>query len=108
MSLMTGVGRAHLVNGSGIVGRVALATVGGYGIAALATAFLSLTLPLSRSEAVTTATLLSFAVMAGVVVLVFAMRSLLRAAVTVASVALGLGAGLWLVAGSSFPVGGAP
>lgn len=108
MSLITGVGRTYLVNGSGIAGRVALATVGGYGIAALATAFLSLTLPLTRSEAVTAATLLSFAVMAGVVVLVFAMRSLLRATVAVLSVALGFGAGLWLVAGSSFLVGGAP
>ncbi|WP_244472347.1 MULTISPECIES: iron transporter [unclassified Methylobacterium] len=89
---------SRLVGGARIAGRVALATGGGYGIAALVTALLSLTLPLSRPEAVTTATLLSFAVMAGVVVLVFAMRSLLRATVMTAGAAIVIGGSLWLVA----------
>lgn len=101
MGMIARSGRTDLANGAKITGRVALATAGGYGIAALATAFLSLTLPLTRSEAVTTATLLSFTVMAGVVLLVFAMRSLVRATATVLCAALVLGAGVWLVAGAS-------
>lgn len=86
-----------------ILGRVALAAGGGYGIAALATALLSLTLPMTRSEAVTTATLLSFAVIAGFVVLVFAMRTFLRAFLTVAATGLVLGGLLWLAMGGSAP-----
>lgn len=105
MSKIAGGGRTRLVHGAGIAGRVVLATAGGYGIAALSTGFLSLTLPLARSEAVTTATLLSFIVMAGVVVLVFAMRSLLWAAAAISSAALILGAGLWLAAGAVIPGG---
>jgi hypothetical protein len=103
--MIAGANRTRLVDGARVTGRVALATAGGYGIAALATALLSQTLPLTRSEAVTTATLLSFAIMAGVVVLVFAMRSLLRAAVTLLGAALLLGAGLGLAAGPSFFLG---
>ncbi|MBD8907209.1 iron transporter [Methylorubrum zatmanii] len=79
-----------------VAGRIVLAAGGGYGVAALATAFLSLVLPLARAEAVAAATLLSFAVMAGIVVLVFALRTLLRATVAVAGLAGLLGLGLWL------------
>jgi uncharacterized membrane protein YccF (DUF307 family) len=104
VAVTAGSDRTRLVvDGAKVAGRVALAVSGGYGIAALVTAFLSVALPLTRSEAVTTATLLSFAVMAGVVVLVFAMRSLLRATAAVLSVALVLGAGLWLAAASASP-----
>ena len=63
-----------------VAGRVVLAVVGGYAVAALLTALLALTLPLVRSEAVATATLLSFAVMVAVVVYVFAARTLGHAA----------------------------
>lgn len=80
-----------------VAGRVLLAAGGGYGIASLATALLSLTLPLPRSEAVAAATLVSFALMAGIVVLVFALRTLLRASVAVGGTALVLGGTLWLV-----------
>ena len=55
-----------------VVGRTALAAGGGYAVAALATALLSLTLPLARAEAVSAATVSSFALMAGVVLYVFA------------------------------------
>ncbi|AWN52665.1 iron transporter [Methylobacterium sp. 17Sr1-1] len=84
-----------------VAGRVVLAAGGGYAIAALATALLSLVLPMPRAEAVTTATLLSFAVMVGIVVAVFAARSVGRAAVIVGVLALVLGAALWLATGSS-------
>ena len=55
------------------------------------------------STIVATATLLSFAVMAGIVVFVFATRTLLRALLTVAGTALVLGALLWLAMGGSAP-----
>ena len=90
-----------------MAGRVVLAAAGGYANAALATALLSLVLPMPRAEAVTTATLLSFAVMVGIVVVVFAARSLGRAAAIVGGLALVLGAALWLVIGSS-PIGPSP
>ncbi|ARO53129.1 conserved protein of unknown function; putative membrane protein [Methylorubrum extorquens] len=96
-------GRTTALDRASVAGRVVLAAGGGYGIAALATALLSLTLPMARSEAVATATLLSFAVMAGIVVFVFATRTLLRALLTVAGTALVLGALLWLAMGGSAP-----
>jgi len=79
-----------------VAGRVVLATFGGYAIAALSTAFLSLALPMVRSEAVATATLLSFAVMVGAVVWVFSARTLGRAALGLAVPGILLGGGLWL------------
>ena len=82
-----------------VVGRIVLAVAGGYAVAALLTALLSLTLPLVRSEAVATATLLSFAVMVTVVIYVFAAPTLGRAALTVAGLAAVLGGGLWLAGG---------
>lgn len=96
-------GRTTALERASVAGRVVLAAGGGYGIAALATALLSLTLPMARSEAVATATLLSFAVMAGIVVFVFATRTLLRALLTLAGTALVLGALLWLAMGGSAP-----
>lgn len=82
-----------------VTGRVALAAGGGYGVAALLTALLSLALPMVRSEAVVTGTLLSFAVMIAVVVFVFAARTLARAAVAIAGLSVVLGGALWLVGG---------
>ncbi|GJE38388.1 iron transporter [Methylobacterium persicinum] len=90
-------GRGRLV----VAGRVALAAVGGYGMAALATALAALALPLPRAEAVSAATQASFAVMAGAVVFVFAASSLGRAAVGLGGVAILLAAGLWLAGGFS-------
>ena len=100
---MAAQGRTTVRERASVAGRVVLAAGGGYGVAALATALLSLTLPMARSEAVATATLLSFAVMAGIVVLVFSTRTLLRALLTVGGAALVLGALLWLAMGGSSP-----
>ncbi len=74
-----------------VAGRVVLAAGGGYGLAGLATALLSLTLPLARPEAVAAATLASFVLMPAVAVAVFATRSLRRAALALAGSALVLG-----------------
>lgn len=90
-----------------VAGRVVLAAGGGYGVAGLATALLSLILPMPRAEAVTTATLASFAIMVGIVVVVFAARSLGRAAAIVGGIACLLGVALVAVIGL-FPLGHAP
>lgn len=79
-----------------VAGRVALAAVGGYAVAALATALGALVLPLPRPEAVSAATQASFAVMAGAVVFVFAAASLTRAALGIGTCAALLTGGLWL------------
>jgi hypothetical protein len=108
MGAIRGSARTNLVERAGIFARIVLATGGSYAVAALATALLSVTLPLERSEAVTTATLLSFAILAGVVVLVFALHSVPRAAGILFGAILVMGSGLWLAAGSGLFVGGAP
>ncbi|KMO18855.1 hypothetical protein [Methylobacterium platani] len=87
-----------------VAGRVVLAAFGGYAVAALATALLSLTLPMPRAEAVTAATLLSFPIMVGIVVVAFAARSPTRAAAVVGGLVLALGLALRLVTGT-FPIG---
>ncbi|MCJ2060728.1 iron transporter [Methylobacterium sp. J-048] len=79
-----------------VAGRVVLASVGGYGVAALSAALLALILPMPRSEAVSTGTLASFAIMAGAVIWVFAARTLLHAALVLGLIAVLLGTGLWL------------
>ncbi|HEV2543637.1 MAG TPA: iron transporter [Methylobacterium sp.] len=100
---MAAQGRTTALERASVAGRVVLAAGGGYGVAALATALLSLTLPMARSEAVASATLLSFAVMAAIVVLVFSTRTFLRALLTVAGTALVLGVLLWLAMRGSTP-----
>ena len=72
---------------SAVAARVLLAAFGGYGVAALATA-----------------TLLSFAILAGAVVWVFAARTLTRAAIGLGLPLALLGLGLW-VALSLNPMG---
>lgn len=84
-----------------VAGRTLLAIFGGYTLAAVATAFLSVTLPLDRSEAVAAATLASFAIMAAAVIWVFSARSLGQAVIGLGIPALFLGAGLWLALGST-------
>lgn len=63
----------------GVASRSMAAIVGGYVLAALVTMLLSVSLPMARSEAVMTATLLSFAIYTCTVMWVFATRSALRA-----------------------------
>ena len=108
MTTTNGSARPRFAGGAAILGRVVLAAGGGYAVAALGTALLSVTLPLPRSEAVTAATLLSFAILLGVVVLVFALRTLRQAAAAVLGAILVLAAGLWLAAGPLLTAGGAP
>ena len=79
-----------------VAGRVVLATFGGYGVAALSAALLALALPMPRSEAVSTGTLASFAILAGAVIWVFAARTLARAALVLGLVAAMLAGALWL------------
>lgn len=67
-----------------IASRAAAAAFGGYATAAAATACLSVALPLSRAEAVMTATMASFAVYAGAVLWAFAAETALRAWIGIA------------------------
>jgi hypothetical protein len=82
-----------------VAGRIGVAALGGYAVAALATALGALVLPLPRAEAVSAATQASFAVMAAAVVFTFAARSLARAALGIAGAAAILALGLWLAGG---------
>jgi len=79
-----------------VAARVILAGAGGYAVAALATGWLALVLPGSRAEAVSAATIASFAIMAAAVIWVFAARTLARAALSLGLVAALLSVGLWL------------
>ncbi|MDQ0143446.1 DUF3649 domain-containing protein [Cupriavidus necator] len=85
---------------AGVGARAVAAIAGGYALAALATAVLALYLPMARQDAVTTATLLSFAIYAGAVVWVFAVRSAWRAWVGLALPAVLLSAMLALGRGA--------
>jgi len=58
-----------------VLSRVLAAAIGGYALAAVATACLSVVLPLPRADAAFLATLLSFFVHACVVIWAFAVRS---------------------------------
>jgi len=61
-----------------LISRIVAAIVGGYGLAALFSVAV-LALPMTRAQAVLTGQLASFALYAGAVVWVFAVRSALRA-----------------------------
>ena len=76
-----------------LLSRIVAAMFGGYGLAALASVA-ALALPMSKPQAVLTGMLSSFAVFAGAVVWVFAVRSARRAwaGLMVAAVPLGLAA----------------
>lgn len=89
----TGAARAYRL---AVAARICLAVVGGYGIAALASAVLALILPGTRAEAVSTALIASFAIMAAVVIWVFAAGTVGRAALVLGIVAALLTAALWL------------
>lgn len=62
-----------------VMSRTIAAIVGGYGVACLAAAGLAVSLPLSRSDAVMAAQMLSFVVYTCAVLWVFATRSAWRA-----------------------------
>lgn len=80
-----------------VASRVLVAALGGYAVMALATAVLALLLPRlggTRAEGVLTASMLSFACYAGVVMWVFATRSATRAWLGLGTLALLLGLAL--------------
>lgn len=78
---------AELRRVGGLVLRVLAAIGGGYGIAALATIVLSVSLPMARSEAVLTSTMASFGIYAGAIVWAFAARRVLQVYMGMAAVA---------------------
>jgi hypothetical protein len=79
-----------------LLSRIVAALFGGYALAALASVA-AVALPVSRSEAVLTGMLLSFAVYAGAVIWVFAVRSAWRAWAGLVAAALPLGLAAWSV-----------
>jgi len=69
----------HRVRATGpLISRIIAALVGGYALAALFSVAV-LALPMSKPQAVLTGTLASFAIYAGAVIWVFAVRSALKA-----------------------------
>ncbi len=79
-----------------LASRIVAALFGGYALAALASVA-AVALPVSPSEAVLTGMLASFAVYAGAVVWVFAVRSAWRAWAGLLAAALPLGLAAWSV-----------
>jgi hypothetical protein len=82
-----------------LISRIVAALFGGYGLAALASIAV-LALPMDRAQAVITGQLASFAIYAGAVVWVFAVRSARRAWFGLVIAALPLAFGAWLVSSS--------
>ena len=79
-----------------VASRALAAIIGGYALTALATFALAIFLPLSKSEASMTATLLSFVIYTCVVLWVFATRSATRAWLGIVVPCVVLGALVWL------------
>lgn len=83
-----------------VASRALAAGAGGYAVAALATALLPRLLPMARSEAVIAATLLSFAIYAGVVLWAFAAARAARLWLWLLGIVALLSAGNWLAIAS--------
>lgn len=79
-----------------LLSRIVAALFGGYALAALASVA-AVALPVSGSEAVLTGMLVSFAVYAGAVIWVFAVRSAWRAWAGLVVAALPMGLAAWSV-----------
>ena len=84
-----------------IAARIALAALGGYALAGLASAALALALPMDRADAASTATMLSFAVYAAAVLWVFGARRLATAAIGLMLPAVALGGLVWTLHGGT-------
>ena len=84
-----------------IAARIVLAVFGGYGLAGLTTTALALTVPMSRADAVSTATMLSFAVYAAAVLWTLGARRLTTAALGLLLPALALGGLVWALYGGA-------
>jgi len=81
-----------------VASRVAAATLGGYGLTSAATVLLALVLPLSKANAVVTASMLSFALYLLVVIWTFSIRSATRAWLWIVGTTTILGALCYLLA----------
>ena len=79
-----------------LISRIVAALFGGYALAALASVAV-LALPISKPQAVLTGMLASFAIYAGAVIWVFAVRSALKAWVGLIIVAVPLSLAAWSV-----------
>jgi hypothetical protein len=79
-----------------LIARIVAAIGGGYGLAALASVA-ALALPMSKPQAVLTGMLASFAIYAGAVIWVFAVRSALKAWIGLLIVAAPLALAAWSV-----------
>lgn len=89
---------AHRVRSTGpLVSRIVAALFGGYALATLA-GIAVLALPMSKPQAVITGMLLSFAIYAGAVIWVFAVRSALKAWAGLVVVAAALAPLAWIAA----------
>ncbi|VVE68983.1 iron uptake protein [Pandoraea anapnoica] len=95
----------RFVNIGGLISRIVAAIGGGYAVAALASVAV-LALPMNKAQAVITGELASFAIYAGAVVWVFAVRSAWRAWAGLLIVAAPLALAAWTVA-SGHMTGGA-
>ncbi|AKC72371.2 iron uptake protein [Pandoraea oxalativorans] len=87
----------RIVNIGALLSRIVAAVGGGYAVAALASVAV-LALPMSKTQAVITGELASFAIYAGAVVWVFAVRSAWRAWAGLLIVAAPLALVTWAVA----------
>ncbi|MBN9145859.1 MULTISPECIES: hypothetical protein [unclassified Novosphingobium] len=79
-----------------VFSRAIAAILGGYVVTSLAVACLARLLPMRAAEASIAATLVSFAIYAGIIVTVFSARSMLRVWISLGSALLLLGAGLYV------------
>ena len=76
--------------------RTATGTLGAYGVAAMAATALARTLPMTRAEAVTTATMIAFLIAPGVAIWAFLAQGPWRALAGVIVAALLLGGVAWI------------
>ena len=81
-----------------LISRIAAALFGGYALAALSSVA-ALALPMSKPQAVLTGMLASFAIYAGAVIWVFAVRSAFKAWLGLIVVAVPLSWAAWSVSG---------
>ena len=87
----------HRVRFAGpLISRIVAAMFGGYALAALSSVAV-LALPMSKTQAVLTGMLASFAIYAGAVIWVFAVRSALKAWVGLIIVAVPMSLAAWSV-----------
>lgn len=103
---MAQVRRAAFANIGALVCRIVAAIGGGYVVAALASVAV-LALPMDKAQAVITGMLASFAIYAGAVVWVFAVRSAWRAWAGLLVVAAPLALAAWAVSSGLRAGGGA-